>query len=47
MFKDTAFWKALLVRVVIASVQHTIMSPDEVFQGPEVAHRLAFGYGFL
>eukprot|EP01138_Halocafeteria_seosinensis_P014233 gb/GECG01014532.1/.p1 GENE.gb/GECG01014532.1/~~gb/GECG01014532.1/.p1 ORF type:complete len:630 (+),score=24.75 gb/GECG01014532.1/:1-1890(+) len=41
------FWKALAVRALMGILQRTIMSPDEVFQGPEVAHRLAFGYGFL
>ena len=37
----------LLLRVANALVVKTYFNPDEFWQGPEVAHRLAFGYGFL
>jgi len=37
----------VLFRVVNAAVVCTYFNPDEFWQGPEVAHRLAFGYGYL
>ena len=39
---------ALLVfRVLVSALQLTAFAPDEYFQGPEVAHRVVFGYGHL
>jgi len=37
----------LAYRVVCALLQQTAFAPDEHWQGPEVAHRLVFGYGYL
>ena len=37
----------LAFRVLNAVVLCTYWNPDEFWQGPEVAHRLAFGYGYL
>jgi len=34
-------------RVVNALVVRTFFNADEFWQGPEVAHRIAYGYGFL
>ncbi len=37
----------LMFRIVNALALTTYWNPDEFWQGPEVAHRLAFGYGYL
>lgn len=42
------FWAAVLAfRAWNALVVRTSFNPDEYWQGPEVAHRLVFGYGHL
>eukprot|EP01138_Halocafeteria_seosinensis_P008871 gb/GECG01009067.1/.p1 GENE.gb/GECG01009067.1/~~gb/GECG01009067.1/.p1 ORF type:complete len:706 (+),score=41.14 gb/GECG01009067.1/:1-2118(+) len=40
---------SMIIRIVFSwlVVYGSVLTPDEIFQGPEVAHRLAFGYGFL
>ena len=35
----------LLLRLCNALAVQTYFNPDEYWQGPEVAHRIAFGYG--
>lgn len=41
-------WLALLAfRVVNAWIVRTYFNPDEYWQGPEVAHNLVFGSGYL
>lgn len=37
----------IVYRCVCALLQQTAFAPDEYWQGPEVAHRLVFGYGHL
>ncbi|PFX22760.1 GPI mannosyltransferase 3 [Stylophora pistillata] len=37
----------LLFRIINALVIKTFFVPDEFWQGPEVAHRVVFGYGYL
>lgn len=37
----------LLFRILNALLIKTFFVPDEFWQGPEVAHRIAFGYGYL
>ena len=32
-------------RVLISLLQNTYQHPDEYFQGLEMAHKMAFGYG--
>ena len=36
----------LALRVVGSLLVGTYFNPDEYWQGPEVAHRMVFGYGF-
>lgn len=38
---------AALPRLWAACVDQGVLWPDEIYQGPEQAHRLAFGYGFV
>jgi phosphatidylinositol glycan class B len=43
-----AFWAAVLAfRTWNSLFVRTSFNPDEYWQGPEVAHRLVFGYGHL
>jgi hypothetical protein len=35
------------LRLINALLLCTYTTPDEYWQGPEVAHRLVFGYGYL
>jgi hypothetical protein len=50
---SSSFWLSpwtlsIAARVVVALVaERTYASPDEFWQGPEVAHRLVWGNGFL
>ena len=37
----------LIFRIVNAFLIQTFFVPDEFWQGPEVAHRIVFGYGYL
>ena len=37
----------LLFRIVNTFLTQTFFVPDEFWQGPEVAHRIVFGYGYL
>lgn len=46
-FQPTPAACLLLLRLVNALVVRTYFNPDEYWQGPEVTHRLAYGYGFL
>ncbi|GMH43330.1 hypothetical protein BSKO_11252 [Bryopsis sp. KO-2023] len=41
------FWWCLAFRVFNALVVRTYFDPDEFWQGSEVAHKIAFGYGHL
>lgn len=41
------FSRALPKMLLVAMLQLTAFAPDEYFQGPEVAHRVVFGYGHL
>jgi phosphatidylinositol glycan class B len=41
------FLIGLIWRVSIAILQLTAFAPDEYFQGPEVAHRVVYGYGHI
>lgn len=45
----SVFTFSLILRTLFCFlvVYGSVLTPDELFQGPEVAHRLAFGYGFL
>ena len=45
--KNWLFPALLLFRVINAVIIQTFFVPDEFWQGPEVAHRIAFGYGYL
>jgi hypothetical protein len=36
---------SIIVRLIFATTIATAFAPDEFWQGPEVAHRLVFGYG--
>ena len=38
-------WLLVAFRAVTALCSQTCFIPDEYWQGPEVAHRLVFGYG--
>jgi hypothetical protein len=38
---------AALLRLWTAIADHGVLWPDEIYQGPEQAHRFAFGYGFI
>eukprot|EP00897_Mesotaenium_endlicherianum_P004687 jgi/Mesen1/4246/ME000022S03540 len=40
------FLGLVLFRIFNAVVMRTYFSPDEFWQGPEVAHRIVFGYGY-
>lgn len=44
---DGAVYALLMLRLLNALLVRTYFNPDEYWQGPEVAHRVAFGYGFL
>ncbi|XP_032218088.1 GPI mannosyltransferase 3 isoform X2 [Nematostella vectensis] len=46
-FQRKLFSFLLLFRILNAWLVRTWFVPDEYWQGPEVAHRLAFGYGYL
>lgn len=37
----------IVYRCICALLQQTAFAPDEFWQGPEVAHRLVFGYGHV
>ena len=39
------FFLFVVIRIVFAAFQRTYHTPDEVWQGPEVAHNLVFGIG--
>ena len=41
------FVTLLSLRLANSLIVRTYFSPDEYWQGPEVAHRLVFGTGFL
>ncbi|CAD7700764.1 unnamed protein product, partial [Ostreobium quekettii] len=41
------FVRCLCFRLLNALLVQTYFDPDEFWQGPEVAHRLVFGYGHL
>ena len=43
----TLFCCLLLFRTLNALTIKTFFVPDEFWQGPEVAHRIAYGYGYL
>ena len=45
--EEGSFSRALWQMLVISLLQLTAFAPDEYFQGPEVAHRVVFGYGHL
>lgn len=45
-------WRLLITAVVIVRLStvlltQTYASPDEYWQGPEIAHKLVFGIGFV
>lgn len=45
-------WQALAgaviaVRIAAVFLTRTYASPDEYWQGPEIAHKLVFGIGFV
>lgn len=40
------WWPLLIFRLANALVVQTYFNPDEYWQGPEIAHRMAFGYGY-
>ncbi len=41
------FSRAVPGMLLVSMLQLTAFAPDEYFQGPEVAHRVVFGYGHL
>ena len=41
------FWWFVLFRLANGALTHTYGYPDEYWQAQEVAHRSAFGYGYL
>ena len=41
------FSRALPRMLLVSMLQLTAFAPDEYYQGPEVAHRVVFGYGHL
>lgn len=45
MRKATSIYAlCLVVRLIHALLLRTSFAPDEYWQGPEVAHRMVFGY---
>ena len=45
-FARRALPALVVLRVLAALSVRTYFNPDEYWQGPEVAHRLAFGFGY-
>jgi phosphatidylinositol glycan class B len=44
-FKELAYLS--IYRIIICFLTRNYEHPDEHWQGPEVAHKLHYGYGFL
>lgn len=40
------FWKCVLFRLACSLCLKTAFAPDEFWQGPEIAHRIVFGYAY-